>query len=71
MESFLSGRKSVSGGVQQPQSSEFKPLTSTQSATPAECGQPSVETIQGPNGIERIIVICECGKRIELVCQYD
>lgn len=72
MESFLSGRKSIAGTAHQPQNQEFEPLISARSAPPApECGAPSVEAVEGPNGIERIIVTCECGKRIEVACLYE
>lgn len=33
--------------------------------------QPQLEIVNGKNGVERIIVICTCGKRIEVNCEYE
>jgi hypothetical protein len=34
-------------------------------------GEAQIEVVNGKDGIERVIIICTCGKRIELKCDYE
>jgi hypothetical protein len=83
MDNFLAGRPSLA--LSSPSSTQagpngFQPLLfrSPGLASPHERSQPGcdehsnprVEVIQGESGIERIVVTCCCGKRIELKCNY-
>jgi hypothetical protein len=84
MEPFLSGRSAPTGkcppaGLQPIK--EFRPMFPSSESVSREkaaadahsesSAQPIVELVSGENGIQRIIVTCGCGKRIELDCRYD
>jgi hypothetical protein len=79
MESFLSGRAFAGGGntnIPREQSGGFLPLLTPVASTPQPgeiCNsqaEPQIEIVNGKDGIERIMIVCTCGKRIELKCEY-
>ena len=84
MESFLSGRAFSSSGKNKSsenKSSGFQSLMAQATAGSGSNGaqadpcnpqeKAQMEVIKGKDGIERIIVTCGCGKRIELLCEYE
>lgn len=40
------------------------------SDSPATSGQPSIQLKRGEQGIESIEVVCACGERITIRCEY-
>jgi hypothetical protein len=82
MENFLAGRAFIasdtSSGAGEPSGGLLPLLAPVSNGSPSTPGNtcnssadPQVEIVNGKNGIERIIVVCTCGKRIELKCDYD
>jgi hypothetical protein len=80
MESFLSDRAiGSSEKTVNPRASAsgFMPLF-VQSPSPNNAAkacntedEAKIEVVKGKDGIDRIIVTCTCGKRIELKCEYE
>lgn len=84
MESFLTGRLTITGektastgttsNVFQSLFAQSDAASGNRSAHHAGCDDqvaPKIDVINGPNGVERIVITCTCGKRIELKCDYD
>lgn len=84
MESFLTGRSKLSAVTAETHEEAVsgfqsfftrpQPAPSENSSAPLECedhADPQIELVQGVQGIERIIIKCSCGKRIELKCEYE
>lgn len=73
MQDFLSGRQKMNSSKNPVNAivpdSQNGSLSNIQAIT-AEEGEPKVELVSENGQVQRIIVTCNCGKRVELKCHY-